>query len=184
MLMKGKLLPGDLIFQEGSDFGAKLVRFWTHSNYSHVAMYAGSGIMIHSTLRHGVVMMYYETWKEYYAKTDTVDIYRPVKEISSLTGDVLQWTMRRAGRPYDIRGILKFVLDRLHMPFLKEQADAYFCSELVASAWESVGVRLVDKEPYKISPADLSRSSLLKKVGKSVGVEVLSLHMATSRSKL
>jgi hypothetical protein len=57
---------------------------------------------------------------------------------------------------YDWRGILAFLTKSKSW-----DKFSFFCSELVASVFQDSGYKLVDKDPHKTSPGDLSKSPLL-----------------------
>ncbi len=154
------LHKGDLIFQSGSDCGARIIKWWTHSPYSHVSMYIGSGFIIHSVFPTGTVIVHYQTWIEYYAKGDQLDIYRPVSDITDKVDDVIDWSVLHSGRPYDIKGTLGVAL-----PWLRQNGNTYFCSEFVTEAWKQNGVELVPSKPtYKVDPGTLSKSKFLERI--------------------
>jgi uncharacterized protein YycO len=164
---------GDVILQKGDDLGSFLIRLVTGSPYTHAAMYVGNGMMVHSTLLTGTVLVYYDTWFEFYAKKTSLDIYRPLPSLAGYLDKVIHWAIRRTGRPYDLMGVLGFVI-----PAARQNSRLYFCSELVAEAWEEIAdIKLVDKPVHKIAPGDLAESPYLKLVHEGVGLEELRIQM-------
>ncbi|KZE55706.1 hypothetical protein AV540_26215 [Brevibacillus parabrevis] len=73
----------------------------------------------------------------------------------------MQWF---SGPPYDF---WQTITNRLYLYvglLISDAADWMNCSEAVDRMFASAGIRLTSGDIGKVSPADLARSSLLKKV--------------------
>jgi hypothetical protein len=85
--------------------------------------------------------------------------------IQPITEDDLQqitaFLIEEEGSGYDYKGILGFLLR-----WRSQSTDKWFCSELVFSACLAAGRRLLNnREPWQISPVDLTESPLLYQSG-------------------
>lgn len=79
----------------------------------------------------------------------------------SVTGDqyrkVMYFLFQQKGKPYDYKSILGFLIKRDW-----RATDSWFCSELVAAAFEHAGIPLLrTEECNRVSPSTLSLSPLL-----------------------
>lgn len=64
------------------------------------------------------------------------------------------------GKPYDVTMVLRFITRRQETRRCKGR---WFCSELVAAAFQTAGIPLLARtEPWEVSPGLLARSPLLK----------------------
>lgn len=159
--------PFDVLLQKGTDFGARLIQFFTRSPYSHAGLALPEGLMIHSTFRTGCAIVNFETWKEIYG--GKWDVYRYKGRLTpKRKAALLEYSLKMAGGGYDWRGVLSFVF-----PWMKEDAASVFCSELIAQAYECAGIPLVHKPHWRVSPGDLAKSPNLKLVGEGLVVAKL-----------
>jgi len=154
--------PFNILLQSGTDIGAFFIKLFTNSKYSHAAMALTDGLMIHSTFRTGVAIVSFETWRQFYG--GEWNIYEYINPIDARAARIMNnFVYKIAGSPYDWRGVLSFVF-----PWIKQNSERYFCSELIAAAFKKAKLPLIDKPNWRISPADLSRCKYLRMVNKSV----------------
>lgn len=74
---------------------------------------------------------------------------------------VLAYALSQVGKPYDSRGIINF---GLHSRSWHDD-KAWFCSELVAAAFDQAGVPLVlVPDNKRVTPRDLTLSLALRKI--------------------
>lgn len=121
------------------------IRWATWCDYSHVDFVLPNGDL-YGAIPKGVR----RHWPENYTRTKRFYVNAPI--------DVLNIALTQEGKDYDWRGIFGFgIRARLH------DKDSWFCSELVAWAFEQAGYPLLRTEKYwRITPRDLLLSPLLK----------------------
>lgn len=76
--------------------------------------------------------------------------------------EAYQWALTQVGKPYDWRAILGMAADRNW-----REDDAWFCSELVAMAFEQAGSPLFnpDMQVWRVTPRDVLMSLLVYPCG-------------------
>jgi hypothetical protein len=79
-------------------------------------------------------------------------------------------------RPYSTRGAIATVWQRLR----QESDRGYFCSQLAAAAYESIGARIVDREAARCKPNDLDDSERLVDVPEAIQRVDKEVHDATT----
>lgn len=134
------------------------------SPYTHVGIYAGEGRVIDA----GAWTKRNETSTEVHnIPIDTfMDRYRfkvlRVKTTPSQRQEAVQYAKDQIGKDFNMGGMLRLIL-----PFKgrssgergrKEKAENFFCSELVANAYNHVGLAK-DKKLEHVMPGDIHRSS-------------------------
>lgn len=128
-------------FTRRRTLGSLLLRTFLWSAWSHCAILAGDTAIEASTA--GV------------RERPSADLLGDASEyaIVELPGDeaaVAQWMRTQLGKPYDWWGVLGIGLRR------RWQADDHwFCSELVAWAFDRAGYPLVRVQSWRITPRDL-----------------------------
>ena len=171
---------GDILLCNGNDLIARLIKWGTGSEYSHVAVIASAqlGLIIEAIPEGGVRAISIENYKTPY------DLYR-VKNPSSFDhSGVVAYLIRTLARKYDFPSTLKLswklLLRRIKLVKLvahkiAEQKEAakqlqddqdYFCSELVWEAFNQAGLDIVPQigDAETTSPGDIARSPLIEKV--------------------
>jgi uncharacterized protein YycO len=154
---------GDLICFSGHGAVSALIRLLTKSRYSHVGllfMYEGRRYCLESVGAGGRVALlshvveHYEGGIEYHELDGPDDTQRH---------RAVGFAFRQLGKPYDKRGIFKFLKRILFGTREKVvRDDLWFCSELVAEAYRASGFPLVDEVPQYVSPSDLVASRHVK----------------------
>jgi len=134
---------GDMAAFKGKGLFSKAIKWWTKSDYSHVAMFIWLEIggedrlmIAHAVYPTGVVFMWASQYFSRY-KGD-IDLYfadhiRLRQEVPVYQRKLAKFMGEQSGRGYDDSGVKGFVLK-----FFKQRASNYYCSELVASAWEEL----------------------------------------------
>ena len=171
---------GDILLCKGSSPTARLIKWGTNSEYSHVAVTASAklGLIIEAIPKGGVRAISIENYKEVY------DLYR-IKDRSSFDlSEVIAYLIRMLAREYDFKSTLKLgwklSLRKMGLVQLlllkatgqKQAADAlqedqdYFCSELCYRAFKAGGLDIVPQigDAETTSPGDIARSDLIQKV--------------------
>lgn len=130
---------------------SRAIRWLTWSDFSHVDFRLPDGSLLGARLDGGVQIR-----KPDYAKFTAKAIYR-----ADAPDTVLDFARKQVGKPYDARGILNFGLHRNW-----KDDSSWFCSELVAAAFDQAGVPLVmTPNAGRVTPRDLTLSIMLYKVG-------------------
>lgn len=140
-----------LQFVTEPDWMSHAIRWFTWSEYSHVDLVLPSGRLLGAHVRDGVQIR-----EPGYAAFTRVE-RRIVRDVSPVA---LDWACRQIGSPYDVAAIFGLLVRRDHW----RQPDRWFCSELVARAFEVAGRPVVLGDCWRISPRDLMLSPLLEKV--------------------
>lgn len=100
-----------------------LIRIFTFSKFSHVAMRISDDLVIDSTLFTGVQCIRFVDFIKKYPGCEQLDIPLP-NEINAIN-----FAKNQVGKPYDWTAILGMVLQRKW-----HEEDSWFCNEL----WEAV----------------------------------------------
>jgi uncharacterized protein YycO len=134
-----------LQFSTSTSIGSRLIDWFTWGNYSHVDIVLADG-----------------SW--FGARSDGVKARAPYPVSKFMRMEVeapdavLAIALLQEGKPYDFMAILGFIFKR------DWQNDSkWFCSELVAWAFQEGGMHLINAEHLnRVSPRDLMMSPLLK----------------------
>ena len=129
-----------VVFASNNQPASIIIKLFTLSHWSHVAILDDDGFIYDSTLLSGVRRIHFDEWKTHYSNLDFTVF--PVKDRSK----VFEWLQTQVGNKYDALGILSFVLRKNY-----EDKDKWFCSEIVAHA---LGVKY---KPWRLSPQFLSQ---------------------------
>lgn len=154
-----------IAFYRGKSLISRIIRFINWSNYSHVAYLAPDGTC-------------YEAWRGSVQKwsgveanaslftahtpgtvIDLYDLVTPLTE--SQTAKIVAWMESQKGKKYDYWSIVHFITRR---PEWTSSQDKWFCSELVAAAFQKVGRPLLNTDAWKIYPGMLAYSTELVKI--------------------
>ena len=125
-------------FYSGSKIGDILIKFFTKSKFSHVAIEVDNNI--------------YEAWyKTGVRKFKTPGSYSEVIEVEGLKeNDIKAFLEAQVGKPYDFKAIFSFMFRHNW-----EDLKAWFCSELVAMALKVGEFKGIPVNVSKISPGEL-----------------------------
>lgn len=129
-----------VVFATNNKPASLIIKLFTLSNWSHVAILDDEGYIFDSTSLSGVRRIHFDEWKAHYKDLDFTIF--PVKN----RRDVFEWLHSQVGKKYDVLGIFSFILRKNY-----EDKNKYFCSELVAKA---VGIQY---KPWRLSPQFLSQ---------------------------
>ncbi|WP_111496142.1 C40 family peptidase [Marinobacter bohaiensis] len=138
-----------LQFSTTKGIGSQVIRWATWSPYSHVDLVLADGRLLGATARYGV------------------SIRNPEPTLAcaqfQVPGSVeaIEAARSQIGRPYDWAGILGWGFRRNW-----QEQDAWFCSELIAWAFEQAGCPLLRGDrSHRITPRDLLLSPMLVPTG-------------------
>jgi uncharacterized protein YycO len=143
--------PGDiLLFHHVARLRDVLITMVTHSPFYHAALYAGNQHAVEARPQ-GVICN--ELWGREHNY-----VVLPAPEGKGEAA--LAWAKGQLGAKFDRLDLLVIFLEHLltHWHINYTPHDKYTCAELVATAFDHAGVRLVpDKALDEIAPADLAR---------------------------
>ncbi|MCA9704286.1 MAG: hypothetical protein KDK70_00355 [Myxococcales bacterium] len=172
----------DIICSTGNAKISKAIRAATGSIVSHSMLFSGGGKVIES-VGGGVREV---PLSEALDGAQLAIAFRPASLPESSAHVVVDFARQQAtdGKKYDIRGIIAqagYQLDRIF--FSEEQAaranlwiqdeNRYFCSELIAAAFQHAGFPLTNTRPAAVSPqtlVELGSTDTLAYVGHLLGL--------------
>ena len=129
-----------VVFASNNQPASIIIKLFTLSHWSHVAILDDEGYIYDSTLLSGVRRIHFDEWKTHYTNLDFTIF--PVKNRQK----VFEWLSTQVGKRYDALGIFSFILRKNY-----EDKNKWFCSEIVAHA---LGVKY---KPWRLSPQFLSQ---------------------------
>ena len=143
------------VVRTGGFFG-KLIRLGTISRWNHAFIYVGNGMVVEANptdVASSPISKYsHIAWNKHEELTD--------EQRRSIVG----FAIKAIGKPYNFLIILSIALRILGLKMFANnrilhrmaQHDGYICSELVAEAYASVGIKLFDKPADQVTPGDLA----------------------------
>jgi uncharacterized protein YycO len=151
---------GDICLDKGTGWISKTIEDFEHSKYSHATTFIGYDNLIEA---------------EGFERTGTVPIEKYQNQLDIYTCDSLTDAQRQEIKEYLIKEVgsrydyLLLLVEAIRYVFhvvlpYKEPFKSHICSTLVVDAYKSVGIELCPNIKYP-SPADLSNSKLLRKIG-------------------
>ncbi len=136
-------------FSANRTFGSRIIRAATWSEFSHVDFVLPSGSLLGAAAIGGVAL------REARADCTRVRAFRV-----DAPARVLAAAIDQLGKPYDWAGVVGMGLHRDW-----QEDDSWFCSELVAWAFQAAGRPLLRADHlHRITPRDLLLSPMLKEV--------------------
>ncbi|PIQ86182.1 MAG: hypothetical protein COV74_05765, partial [Candidatus Omnitrophica bacterium CG11_big_fil_rev_8_21_14_0_20_45_26] len=178
---KNELQNGDILLCTGTDLIARLIRWGTGSDYSHVAVVASAklGLIIEAVPKGGVRAIHIDNYKTSYV------IFRVLDPSKVNIIGVVGYLLQMLARAYDFKSVIKLgwkmFLRKIRLIKLlglkvsgqKQSANGlqkqedYFCSELCYKAFYfGGGLDIVPnvEDGETTSPADIANSPLIKRV--------------------
>jgi len=146
---------GDIIVSNRkNNLLSMLIRWWTNSHWSHVRIMLNKDKFIEATYPRVRIGGLSELTGETYR------ILTPRDPLSCVEQGRLHLYLRDLiGRKYDWRGVLSFVTHKN-----VQKKNWYFCSELAADAYASIGKPLFRREGCWITPQDIYQTLELSEV--------------------
>ncbi|MBX9687082.1 MAG: hypothetical protein K2X27_10295 [Candidatus Obscuribacterales bacterium] len=131
---------------------SQAIRAVTWSEYSHVDLIVKSnaGLALLGAQADGVKL---RTWN-YCQPTKILNLYADVPDKAG--EQVFEFTHAQIGKPYDYTAL---VGNLLHRDW--QEDDSWFCSELIAAAFDKAGYPLLNGSANRITPGMLLRSPRL-----------------------
>lgn len=142
-----------LLFTRRRHLGSWLIRMVTWSDYSHVDIVLGGGMLIGATAPHGVRLSRLEDRLSKASKAVMMDISR------DLTNPVFDFLFSQMAKPYDWLGVLGIGLHRNW-----QEDTRWSCAELAAKTLSVAGHNpFDDKFQHRITPQDLLMLKFVKR---------------------
>ena len=135
-----------LQFVAEAGVGATAIRWFTHSDFSHVDTVMPDGRLLGArsdTATPGVAI-----------RSPDYAMFTTRKRVTVPTSDAAAaifyaFLHAQLGKPYDMTAIYAFAVNRNW-----REVDSWFCSELVASALETAGIVKIVSQANRITPND------------------------------
>lgn len=129
------------MYSRSNTIGSWLIRLWTFSKWSHVAVLVDGFSVIDSTAKYGGVRI---TSKEFFKSTHEFEVYDielPDEEAA------ITFLFSQIGKKYDWTSIFGMIFQRNW-----QEDDKWFCSELLEAACVKGGKQRFRDEVYRITP--------------------------------
>lgn len=138
-------------------FVARIIRWFTHSNYSHVSLVLSDGR--HVQAREWIGVAQFDRFNQ--SDKEEVDWFELVIPLAEEQVQRLYAFIRQTiGQPYDYRTVLSFLWKGRPT---RESQTAWFCSEWVYAALQAADCQLLrETEAWKLTPGDIALSPLIK----------------------
>lgn len=151
-----QLCPGDIVLvADLHSLVSKAIRLATHSSFSHAIIVTSPPLGVEA-VRVGVVRVNLR---------GLVVRNRNSVRVLRLSGNQYQLIRGRAAKYAEGRVLSRYALkDAIFSIFpavRPKEDDAFFCSNLVAEAYEHAGQKITNKAPKKTTPEDLLKSTVL-----------------------
>lgn len=131
---------------------AGLIRWQTRGAYAHASWLCSDGTVIESHAKCGVAHVA-NPWVN---NEGPVDVFAIRNLTAKESAHALNFMVRQIGHGYDWMGCARFLSG-----VNRNNVERWFCSELVAEAFEMAGRPLLGADAYRISPVTLSWSTEL-----------------------
>ena len=142
-----------LRFTKQDTISSKLVSFWTGGWPSHVEFVLDIDKYLGSDIDTGVAIVD----NEYYNQFNLVkEEYYKIEVTETQHDTILIFLKSQLGKKYDIIALIGNMFRRNW-----QQTDKWFCSELVAAAFESGNIPIINYKTNRVTPLDLLKSSAL-----------------------
>lgn len=147
-----------LAFYKPTTWKDRLVCWFTDKKYSHVSIEFSNGDVVEASPKYGVRKV--GLIEEAAVLGDVIDFYEITVDCDE--AKVRKFVNKQIGKPYDWPMVIRFVIRKGRD---KPHDKSWFCSELVYSAIEAGGVKLLDNiEAWKVTPGELAQSPLLRQI--------------------
>ncbi|WP_063889498.1 YiiX/YebB-like N1pC/P60 family cysteine hydrolase [Burkholderia cenocepacia] len=150
------LQEGDILLTAQTTGISKAVRVASKSDYSHAILYVGGGSYIHSdgdgVHAANIQRLLFET-------PEHCAVLRPKQDVSPIViADAINFARNEVGKEYSVKAAIRTKIGGETRP--NHDENRQFCSRLVAQAYESAGLKLVENSLYCF-PHELAKSDAL-----------------------
>lgn len=177
------LMPGDIIATAGGALASTIIRGATNSPFSHAILYRGNGRVVDAVPGEGVNR---RTLSATLRGASLAAVFRHKTASAEQCEIAVKWAEKQAGKPYDHLGAgriglspdsrtapLRYTRAGLVTVLLDESKNlregahdaSFFCSELIAKAFEVASAPLVDRPAHQVSPGHLLLTNKLVYMG-------------------
>jgi len=139
-----------LQFSTTNGAGSRLIRFFTWSDFSHVDLVLANQDLLGARMSGGVRIR--KGTERTFSKVAQFGVHVP----ATIEEQVIAFLFGQIGKPYDWGAIFGLVFRRNW-----QKTDSWFCSELIAAAFQQAGFPLLRETLNRITPRDLVMSPLL-----------------------
>lgn len=158
LLDDSKLEIGDVILTTTSQKLSKIIKTFTHSDYSHAMIYVGGCSCIDST---GNGVQAHNTQRMLFSASEFCKVLRFKESLTNKQLDEIIYFVRsKIGTDYSVPEAIKAGMKTNSN---NKEPNKQFCSRLVAQAYKSGGIELVNNCDYS-SPEDLNSSDKLYEI--------------------
>jgi hypothetical protein len=164
--VRASMCDGDVLLFRGRGLLSLLIRWATHSDYSHAGLvYRYNGhVYCLEAVGQGVRMAPLSRLVGHYP--DGIDYYT-LTVPEQPREDALGFSFQQLTLPYSVLGLVWFALALIFAWRRPDKdPDRWFCSELVAAAYVKAGYPLTPDLPCYASPADLINGGKIEKRGR------------------
>jgi hypothetical protein len=158
---------GDIILVRGNmPIVSSLVRWFTNSEYTHVAMAVSDELVIEIDINKDLAIRP--------LTYDNYDVFRYKKGLSVSQQASLQYyatQVAKTSKGYDWLRILQFACEKLFRTKKTfNEVHRFVCSEIVDNLYDHINIDLVpEREDGNVTPGQLANSPKLIKVSSSIG---------------
>jgi len=157
------LMPGDVILEAGDGLYSRVIRLSDRGRFSHVILYLGANFIVEA-VEDGVRIM-----QALRIVTLAPECYRvlrhpDIERLRGKTNEIMSFVehrlfaslMSELNKPYSWRGVLGTKL-----PFFRRRTYEHFCSQLVAEAFQRIGILIFSREmpPDRVTPNSFDTDS-------------------------
>lgn len=159
---------GDKLLFRGNDIYAEFIRWWTNSDYTHVAICLGNGKLIESYPFVGVrVRDYYirENFDRLRITDQCLDVFGNGKEQKELYSSSMSWLLTQTGKNYSWVDVFKSVVQKGKGI---RSTNSWMCSNFCIQHDLNSGIKIWDDNILG-SPADFYKNPFYNLVKKDNG---------------
>ncbi len=149
-------MPGDVILEAGEGWYARVTQFLDRGPFSHVILYLGANFIVEA-VEEGVRIIQALRVITFDPQSYLVLRHPDMENLGDKTNEIISFVEQRLfasllselNRPYSWTGALG-----TKAPFLRRRGHEHFCSQLVAEAFQRIGVSIFSKEipPDRVTP--------------------------------
>jgi len=163
-------MKGCILAIKNKSWKSWLIRKAIKCDYNHVGIFVDNERIVESTFK-GVYITPFEVFKKKKEKGEIYDyaVFEVIGISEEQKEKVAEYALGEVGNKYDLVQFFNIALFLfLNIARIVEPIDirhAWVCSELVAEAYDSVGIRFTeDVDPDLITPADIVCSKLVRRI--------------------
>ena len=142
-----------------------MYRLVLRAQYVHSMLYIGDGKMIHTTTRHGVLIV--PVPRKIFSKNHYT-ILRGKDFRAEQREQVVQEALKLRGKRLDYLGLISNIPTKVlgfRKPLLQLEENHLWCAKLIYTAYAAAGIELVPPDKREnVTSEDLSRSLLLERI--------------------